>query len=245
MTLSRVLIVSHRLPVELLQTTITSSGQHPSQWTCCVKNLEDCPTLCAGVDSIPSKVPVVWLGWLPPHSLLSFAPPSQQEQSTSSSVAFTKDLSKEARSALLDSFCASSVDQRRRQYIPVDLDLQQAIAHHDVFCRGVLWPLFHYMLDNNGGMDLVLESEAWISYQRVNEAFANAVIDTYQPGDHIWINDYHLLLAPAMIRRALPEAIIGLYLHVPFPSSEIFRCLPVRSQLLDGMLSANVVGFQV
>lgn len=63
-------------------------------------------------------------------------------------------------------------------------------------------------------------------------------------GDLIWIHDYHLLLVPALIRQTLSEAAIGLFVHTPFPSSEVFRCLPRRKEILDGMLGANLICFQ-
>ena len=61
----------------------------------------------------------------------------------------------------------------------------------------------------------------------------------------VWVNDYHLMLLPSMIRAKLPHAPIGFFMHVAFPSSEIFRCLPRRKEILDGMLGANLVCFQV
>ena len=64
-------------------------------------------------------------------------------------------------------------------------------------------------------------------------------------GDLIWIHDYHLLLVPSLLRQSLPDAAVGLFVHTPFPSSEIFRCLPRRKEILDGMLGANLVCFQV
>lgn len=81
-------------------------------------------------------------------------------------------------------------------------------------------------------------------YEAANLAFAKRIASVYQPGDLIWVHDYHLLLAPKMIRELLPEAVIGLFVHTPFPSSEVFRCLPRRKEILDGMLGANLVCFQ-
>ena len=69
--------------------------------------------------------------------------------------------------------------------------------------------------------------------------------EVYRPGDLIWIHDYHLLLVPSLLRQALPDAAVGLFVHTPFPSSEVFRCLPRRNEILDGMLGANLVCFQV
>ena len=82
-------------------------------------------------------------------------------------------------------------------------------------------------------------------YAAVNEAFARRVCEVYTPGDLIWIHDYHLLLVPSLLRQSLPDAAVGLFVHTPFPSSEIFRCLPRRKEILDGMLGANLVCFQV
>jgi trehalose 6-phosphate synthase/phosphatase len=69
------------------------------------------------------------------------------------------------------------------------------------------------------------EKQAWEKYVAVNERFAEAIADAYQPNDLIWVHDYHLMLVPMMLRKRLPNAVIGFFLHVPFPSSEVFRCL--------------------
>ncbi|KAI8622700.1 glycosyltransferase family 20-domain-containing protein [Chytriomyces sp. MP71] len=106
-----------------------------------------------------------------------------------------------------------------------------------------LWPLFHYVLWDSA-VDGTSEKNHWADYVAVNQAFANVIADLYSPGDTIWIHDYHLLLLPAMLRNVLPQATIGLFLHTPFPSSEIFRCLPKRQEILQGMLGANLIGFQ-
>jgi trehalose 6-phosphate synthase/phosphatase len=71
------------------------------------------------------------------------------------------------------------------------------------------------------------------------------IVEVYRPGDIIWINDYHLMLVPNMIRKIKPDAVIGFFLHIPFPSSEIFRCLHVRKDILEGLLGADMIGFQI
>src|SRR6266566_376765 len=71
----------------------------------------------------------------------------------------------------------------------------------------------------------------WDSYVEVNEVFAEVVAGQYQPGDLIWVHDYQLLLLPGLLRRRLPEARIGFFLHIPFPSEELFRTLPARDKL--------------
>lgn len=113
------------------------------------------------------------------------------------------------------------------------------------FCKKIMWPIFHNMLPDqqlafqtNGNMG------DWGAYVKVNECFAEAICKEYQPGDIIWVNDYHLMLVPQMVRVLKPEAIIGFFLHVPFPTSEIFRCLPVRQEILEGILASDLIGFQ-
>jgi trehalose-6-phosphate synthase len=83
-----------------------------------------------------------------------------------------------------------------------------------------------------------------VTHALVNSLFAASIVQNYKAGDIIWINDYHLMLVPSMVRMQLPSATIGFFLHIPFPSSEIYRCLHVRNQILLGILGADLVGFQ-
>ncbi|KAF9425240.1 threalose-6-phosphate phosphatase [Podila epigama] len=107
----------------------------------------------------------------------------------------------------------------------------------------VLWPLFHYILWDEA-TDGRMEKKNWDDYVFVNQQFADAIAEQYRPGDIVWIHDYHLLLVPHMLRQKLPSAAIGVFIHAPFPSSEIFRCLPKRVEILNGLLGANQIGFQ-
>lgn len=110
------------------------------------------------------------------------------------------------------------------------------------YAESVIWPVFHYLLGTpSDGKD---EIQAWHDYVKFNEAYANKIKQIYKPGDVIWIHDYYLLLLPQLLRMEFPDAYIGHFLHVPFPSSEYFRCLSKRSQLLDGLLGADKIGFQ-
>ena len=122
--------------------------------------------------------------------------------------------------------------------IPIELSAAEVQRYYDGFSNGVLWPLLHYQLDR-----LPLTSEGWETYERVNRRFANAIVDEYQPGDLIWVHDYQLALVPGLVRQRLPDAAIGFFLHVPFPSAEVFRLLQWRRQLLEGMLGASLIGF--
>jgi trehalose-6-phosphate synthase len=84
-----------------------------------------------------------------------------------------------------------------------------------------LWPVFHYFPSQ-----LRFDAKEWAAYVAANRIFCRAVVDWYQPGDLIWVHDYHLLLLPRMLREAVPGAAIGFFLHIPFPSSEVFPVLP-------------------
>lgn len=117
-------------------------------------------------------------------------------------------------------------------------------GHYSHFCKQILWPVFHYQLPDNP-KSKAYEDHSYKHYVNVNRAFADKIIRNWKRGDVIWVHDYHLLLVPGMVREKLPEAKIGFFLHVAFPSSEVFRCLAVRKELLEGMLGANLIGFQI
>ncbi len=106
------------------------------------------------------------------------------------------------------------------------------------FSNETLWPLFHYFMEY-----VRFDPENWAAYKRVNERFADAIAEQAEPGDTIWIHDYQLLLVPALVRERVPDAAIGFFLHIPFPSFEVFRTLPWRSEILEGMLGADLIGF--
>ncbi|KAI9880667.1 MAG: hypothetical protein M1830_001671 [Pleopsidium flavum] len=116
-------------------------------------------------------------------------------------------------------------------------------GHYSHYCKTILWPVFHYQIPDNP-KSKAYEDHSWIYYVKINQAFADKIVKNWKRGDIIWIHDYHLLLVPSMVRKRLPDAQIGFFLHVAFPSSEVFRCLAVRKELLEGMLGANLIGFQ-
>jgi trehalose 6-phosphate synthase/phosphatase len=126
-----------------------------------------------------------------------------------------------------------------RRLVPVELSGGEVNRYYDGFSNGVLWPLFHYLIER------VKRDAAsdWNAYRVVNERFASAIVDAWQPGDLIWVHDYHLLLVPGLLRRRIPDAVIGLFLHIPFPAADVFRVLPAREAVLRGMLGADLVGF--
>jgi len=121
---------------------------------------------------------------------------------------------------------------------PVFLSRSEQKGFYEDFSNASIWPVFHDLIDQ-----LPLHIEGWQAYRQVNQRFADAVAASYRPGDLIWVNDYHLMLLPRMLRQLLPQARIGFFLHIPFPSPEIFRVLPHRRDLLNGLLGADLVGF--
>ncbi|KAG0741287.1 hypothetical protein G6F57_001269 [Rhizopus arrhizus] len=116
-------------------------------------------------------------------------------------------------------------------------------GHYNRYCKQVLWPYFHYVVRDDSH-NMMSEDGPYQLYKDLNQDFADMIVNNYKEGDIIWINDYHLMLVPGMIRQKIPNAIIGFFLHIPFPSSELFRCLPPRKELLEAMLQSDVIGFQ-
>lgn len=121
-------------------------------------------------------------------------------------------------------------------------DLKRRFYHG--FCKQQLWPLFHYMLpltpDHGGRFDRSL----WQAYVSVNNIFADRIMEVISPDeDSVWIHDYHLMLLPTFLRKRFNKMKIGFFLHSPFPSSEIYRTLPVREEILRGLLNADLIGF--
>jgi trehalose 6-phosphate synthase/phosphatase len=108
------------------------------------------------------------------------------------------------------------------------------------FCNKTIWPLFHYFPTLTH-----YEEDYWQEYQHVNRVFGEAVVKMLQPDDVLWIHDYHLLLLPKLVREKFPEMPIGFFLHIPFPSWEIFRMLPRawREEIIEGLLGSSLIGF--
>ncbi len=121
---------------------------------------------------------------------------------------------------------------------PVHLSRREVEQYYYGFSNKTLWPLFHYFQ-----LLAKYEGSYWKEYVNVNRKFADAVIAQIKPDDIVWIHDYQLLLLPAMIREKLPDIPIGFFLHIPFPVYDIFRLLPWRRELLEGMMGADLIGF--
>ncbi|ALW86911.1 trehalose-6-phosphate synthase [Hymenobacter sedentarius] len=121
---------------------------------------------------------------------------------------------------------------------PVFLTEAEIRDYYEGFSNSTLWPTFHYFTQF-----ATYEDAHWQAYVAANEKFCQAVLALAGPDDTIWVHDYQLLLLPEMLRRARPEATIGFFLHIPFPSYELIRVLPWGAALLNGMLGADLIGF--
>ncbi len=127
---------------------------------------------------------------------------------------------------------------RKDNMAPVYLTHQDVQEYYEGFSNRTLWPLFHYFTEY-----VHYEENLWQAYVRVNRHFCDCVLQHARSGDTIWVHDYQLLLLPGMLREALPESSIGFFQHIPFPSFEIFRLLPWRKQILEGIMGADLIGF--
>ncbi len=129
-------------------------------------------------------------------------------------------------------------EARKEACIPVSFTAEEIDGFYYGFSNRSIWPLFHYFMEYTEW-----EAANWDIYKKVNQKYANVVVEHYNDGDTIWVHDYQLLLVPNMIREQRPNASIGFFNHIPFPSYEVFRTVPWREEILKGMLGANLIGF--
>ena len=122
----------------------------------------------------------------------------------------------------------------------VQLTEQEVQNYYHGFSNRILWPLSHYFLDR-----CHFRAEYWSAYQAANEKFAEAFAESSTGHDLVWIHDFHLTLLPALLRRGRPSLSIGFFWHIPFPSSPVFRVLPWRREVLEGLLGSDLIGFQL
>ncbi|WJX72528.1 threalose-6-phosphate phosphatase, variant 2 [Trifolium repens] len=132
-----------------------------------------------------------------------------------------------------------------KRCIPVFLTEDIVNQYYNGYCNNILWPLFHYLglpqedrLTTTRGFQSQFDS-----YQQANQMFADVVNKVYEEGDIVWCHDYHLMFLPQCLKKFNSKMKVGWFLHTPFPSSEIHRTLPSRSELLRAVLAADLVGF--
>jgi trehalose 6-phosphate synthase len=131
-------------------------------------------------------------------------------------------------------FTVEGVDLR-----PVPISAAEVNLYYEGFSNDALWPLYHDALRES-----TYDSDQWDAYQVVNERFATALADIAPEGSIVWIHDYQLQLVPGLLRALRPDLTIGFFLHIPFPSVDLFTRLPWRDEIVQGLLGCDLVGFQ-
>jgi trehalose 6-phosphate synthase/phosphatase len=145
----------------------------------------------------------------------------------------TGGLSEESAAELI----AQAVQKRLK---PVAMSAEEVALFYDGYSNAVLWPLFHYLLDK-----VQLDaSDEWRAYVSINERFAGAIAEDISGPETVWIHDYQLTLVPSLLRQRAGSARIGFFLHIPWPSADVFRILPSRAEVIAGLLGADLIGFQ-
>ncbi|QHO00486.1 putative alpha,alpha-trehalose-phosphate synthase [UDP-forming] [Arachis hypogaea] len=128
--------------------------------------------------------------------------------------------------------------------VPTFLPADVLAKFYDGFCKRQLWPLFHYMLPFSTANSHRFDRSLWEAYVLANKLFFQKVVEIINPeDDFIWVHDYHLMVLPTFIRRRFNRVKLGFFLHSPFPSSEIYRTLPVREEILKALLNSDIIGF--
>ena len=115
----------------------------------------------------------------------------------------------------------------KKNLLPVFLSQEEISLFYEGFSNEVLWPVFHYHPTY-----AIYDQAYWDSYQAVNAKFRDIILEVAEPDDIIWVHDYQLLLLPGLIRAKQPEITIGFFQHIPFPTSELFRLIPWRTELI-------------
>ncbi|HET9872616.1 MAG TPA: trehalose-6-phosphate synthase [Propionibacteriaceae bacterium] len=126
------------------------------------------------------------------------------------------------------------------QLVPVPLSAQEVEDYYEGFSNGTLWPLYHDVVAHPE-----FHREWWDAYVKVNQRFADATAAVAEQNAVVWVQDYQLQLVPQMLRTQRPDLKIGFFLHIPFPPTELYQQLPWRNQILEGLLGADLVGFQL
>ncbi len=125
-----------------------------------------------------------------------------------------------------------------QRLVDVAIPADEYAAYYNQAANGCLWPIFHYL-----PALARFDPGCWDAYRRVNRRFADALIERMGPGDLVWIHDYQLMLLPQLLREAVPDLRIGYFHHIPFPASEVFKLLPWREEIAEGLLGADLIGF--
>lgn len=128
--------------------------------------------------------------------------------------------------------------------VPTFLSPELFSRYYHGFCKQQLWPLFHYMLPLSPDLGGRFNRSLWQAYVSVNKIFADRIMEVINPeDDFVWVHDYHLMVLPTFLRKRFNRVKLGFFLHSPFPSSEIYKTLPIREELLRALLNSDLIGF--
>ncbi len=133
-----------------------------------------------------------------------------------------------------------TIEQDGMSLVPVRLSADDVALYYEGFSNATLWPLYHDVI-----VKPIYHRQWWDRYVEVNRRFAEATARTAAQGATVWIQDYQLQLVPKMLRMLRPDLTIGFFLHIPFPPVELFMQMPWRSEIIDGLLGADLVGFHL
>jgi trehalose 6-phosphate synthase/phosphatase len=147
-----------------------------------------------------------------------------------------KQLERDHGGRIVPVWLVDEVDEGKDEFVLKSQSHWRTYAEHE------LYTMFHYK--QNEPDDGRAARKSWADYYRMNRLFADRILEIYKPGDIIMVHDFYLLLLPSLLRQRLPNIYIGFFLHIPFPSSEFYRCLSRRKEILEGVLGANMIGFQ-
>lgn len=177
-------------------------------------NLDEDSLLLQMKDGLPKETDIVYVGSLP----------------VDVDVSEQDDISRR----LLDDF----------RCVPTFIKPELYKQFYHGFCKQQLWPLFHYMLPVCTEHGDLFERSLWQAYLAVNKRFVDKIVEVINPDvDFVWIHDYHLMVLPTFLRKRFHRIRLGFFLHSPFPSSEIYRTLPVRFEILRALLNSDLIGF--
>ncbi|KAJ4842047.1 putative alpha,alpha-trehalose-phosphate synthase [UDP-forming] 11 [Turnera subulata] len=139
----------------------------------------------------------------------------------------------------------TQVLEERFNCLPVFLSEEEHEKYYHGFCKHYLWPLLHYMLPLTASHGAGFDRAQWRAYLSANKKFSEKVVEALDNPDEdsVWVHDYHLMMLPTFLRRRYFRVRIGFFLHSPFPSSEIYRTIPVREEILRSLLNCDLVGF--
>jgi alpha,alpha-trehalose-phosphate synthase [UDP-forming] len=123
--------------------------------------------------------------------------------------------------------------------VPVALSAEEIENYYEGFSNDTIWPLYHDVI-----VPATYHRDWWDAYVAVNQRFAEAAAAVAEDGATVWVQDYQLQLVPRMLRLARPDLTIGFFNHIPFPAYGLYSQLPWRAQIVEGLLGADVIGFQ-